>query len=134
MKKHLNKLFIIVMSILWTNTAIADLINSDYVDVGTISTSLVAFNKYDEEPEEPVKGRRIPSKRVSVRISQCNVAIVGVEEDEIISFEIQTPDEIPVLYTSSVCDFTNVIFSLTGEFEIRFQTLDALYIGYVQLE
>ena len=91
----------------------------------------------DEEPEiaiptNPV-GRRSNRRPLSGEISASAVNIPGVDNSDIISFEIYTPSGFCMGIYSDEMDFIEALFSLSGEYEIRFMTDYAVFVGNVEI-
>lgn len=94
----------------------------------------------EEEPEEipdyPGKNHhRLPARPINCTIStETGVSIPGVSTSEILSFEIY--DESGELCLASFNDemeFVSFLFSLEGEYVIRFVTENKSYTGYISL-
>ncbi|MDE6717975.1 MAG: hypothetical protein K2J70_07275 [Muribaculaceae bacterium] len=89
--------------------------------------------KDDEIPETPVKGDRTPSMRIPVTISMDWVEISGVDSNDILTYGIYDLDGGCMGIFNDAPSFTDIFFSLSGEYELRFTTDEYLYIGYVEL-
>ena len=79
------------------------------------------------------KGDRSNRRPLIGEITSSGVNIPGVENSEIISFEIYDLSGICMGIYSAEMDFVNALFSLSGEFEIRFVTDEAAFAGTIEL-
>lgn len=85
------------------------------------------------EPDETPKGDRKPARRLVGEIGNGWVKIEGVDETEILSYEINDSDGCFVASFGAPYEFTEALFSLSGEYEVRFHTESYVYVGYVEL-
>ena len=87
------------------------------------------------EPQKndlPEYGKRIPSRPIECTISQDSGVTIYDCPDEIVSYEIWDADGNSCLtLCSEESDFLNDLFSLTGDFQIRFNSSDYTYVGYL---
>lgn len=101
------------------------------------SISIYLVKIQDEEPEYEIPtnpvGRRSNRRPLTGEITTSGVNIPGVENSEIISFEVYDPSGICMGIYSDETDFVNALFSLSGEFEIRFVTDEAAFAGTIEL-
>lgn len=88
----------------------------------------------DEEPAFPDKRMRDNPERIPALISENGVAIERVSESEIESYDIYASSGIQVGSFVSGAEFATTLFSLEGEYEVRFTTSEYVYIGYVWME
>ncbi|MDE6026713.1 MAG: hypothetical protein K2G23_01400 [Muribaculaceae bacterium] len=102
-------------------------------DMG-MTTNLVVIPKYSEKPELPPKGERKPSRKLAAHIGDGWVMIEGVDESEILSYDINGYDGFPLASFDSAPEFTETLFSLHGEYEVSFTTDEYIYTGYVWME
>lgn len=99
-----------------------------------LSLDLQPIHIYDEEPELPDNGMRDNPERIPALISENGVAIERVSESEIESYDIYTPSGILLDSFGSGEEFATSLFSLKGEYEVRFTTSEYIYVGYVWME
>ncbi|MBD5329386.1 MAG: hypothetical protein HDS03_05825 [Bacteroides sp.] len=103
----------------------------------TIHVSLLRFNspETDPNPEPEVRAGRHRSNQRPLygSISADGVSIPGVETSDILSFEIYTPEGFCMGAFAEEPEFIQTLFSLSGEYEIRLITEEAVYIGFVEL-
>ena len=78
-------------------------------------------------------GRRSKERPLTGEITTSGVNIPGVENSEIISFEIYDLSGICLGIYSDETDFVNALFSLSGEFEIVFATENTTFAGIVEV-
>ncbi|MBD5189627.1 MAG: hypothetical protein HDS95_05045 [Bacteroidales bacterium] len=79
------------------------------------------------------KGKRMPSKTLRAEISLSGIYIPGVDNNDIISFEIYTSKGICMGIFSEEMDFIETLFSLSGEYEIRIVTEYATFAGIIEI-
>ena len=60
--------------------------------------------------------------------------IEGVDESEILSYDINGYDGFPLASFDSAPEFTQTLFSLHGEYEVCFTTDEYIYTAYVWME
>ena len=99
-----------------------------------VLVGLTPYPRYDEEPELPEKGKRDTPERLPASITESGVTIERVSESEIDSFDIYTPSGILLDSFGSGEEFATSLFSLNGEYELRFTTSEYVYVGYVRME
>ena len=99
-----------------------------------LSLDLQPIPIYDEQPELPDNGMRDNPERIPALISENGVAIERVSESEIESYDIYASSGIQVGSFASGAKFATTLFSLEGEYEVRFTTSEYVYIGYVWME
>lgn len=99
--------------------------------------SLSLFRCSDDEIHynpNPQSGRHRSNQRpLYGSISADGVSIPGVETSDILSFEIYTPEGFCMGAFAEEPEFIQTLFSLSGEYEIRLITEEAVYIGFVEL-
>ena len=100
----------------------------------------ITLNKVTAEETDPFhvndtpRGPRIPSRPIECTISQETGVTIYDCPDEIVSYEIWDADGNSCLsLCSDESDFLNDLFSLTGDFQIRFNSSDYTYIGYLSI-
>lgn len=120
----------IVAMFLFANASAAGVINSTCY---TITVMKVAAEETDPfHVNDTPRGPRIPSRPIECTISQDAGVTIYDCPDEIISYEIRDVEGNACLSLSSdESDFLNDLFSLTGDFQIRFNSSDYTYIGYL---
>ena len=99
-----------------------------------VLVGLTPYPRYDEEPEFPEKGKRDTPERLPASITESGVTIERVYESDIESYDIYTPSGILLDSFGSSEAFATSLFSLEGEYELRFTTSEYVYIGYVWVE
>ena len=99
-----------------------------------VLVGLTPYPRYDEEPELPEKGTRDTPERLPACVSDGGVTIERVSESEIESYDIYTPSGILLDSFGSGEEFATYLFSLKGEYELRFTTSEYVYVGYVWME
>lgn len=109
-------------------------IGGGYGTGGNLSVLVTGKPVDDLEPKNPVKGDRKPSRKLMAQIGAGWVMIEGVDVSEIVLFEINETNGFPVGYFDSASEFTEILFSLQGEYEVRFITEEWEYVGYVWIE
>lgn len=136
MKTILLKLALIIISLSVFFNVYADV---EYKKV-TLPVSIICISIGEIDDDDPADSGHTLTHRIPVGTTECGITyesgvmIRGNYEIEILSYEIRTPDgEICILDTEDEKDFTITLFSLTGEYELRFYTADHLFIGYVNL-
>ena len=85
----------------------------------------------NKKPERPPKGERKPSRKLTAHIGDGWVMIEGVDESDILSYDINGYDGFPLASFDSAPEFTETLFSLHGEYEVSFTTDEYIYTGYV---
>ena len=86
-----------------------------------------------EDPEPPANGRRTPSVPVMCLISERDgVTFLSSAPTRIIYYEILDEEGMVMTFPNDT-SFVHALFSLSGEYELRFTTDEYLYIGYVEL-
>ena len=100
----------------------------------TLSFQVYYMPKDDLEPENPEKGTRDTPERLPASITESGVTIERVSESEIESYDIYTPSGIFLGCFESGEEFATSLFSLKGEYELRFTTSEYVYVGYVWME
>lgn len=92
-------------------------------------------NQTSKDKGELPKGHRMPSRPVQCTIStETGVTISGVETDDIISFELfDESGELCFATFNNGFDFASFLFSLEGDYVIRFVTENKTYSGYISL-
>lgn len=91
---------------------------------------------YDEiDPNErPGKGERVPSQRIGGIISLAEgVCINGVDTGEITLFEIYDSEGMIVASFVDELSFVDYLFTLEGEYQLRFLISDMAFIGWIEL-
>lgn len=93
--------------------------------------------KVGEEPEinpniDP-HGKRTNRCPLTGTVSTSGVYIPGVDNNDIISFEIYTSNGICTGIFSEEMDFIETLFSLSGEYEIRVVTEYAMFAGGIEI-
>lgn len=87
------------------------------------------------EPQKndlPEYGNRLPSRPIECTISQDTGVSISGSPDEIVSYEIWDAEGNTCLsLCSDESDFLNYLFTLTGDFQIRFNSSEYTYIGYL---
>ena len=88
----------------------------------------------DPEPEEFPR-HKLPVRPVTCTISSENgVNISGVETSDIISFDVYDQSgELCLASFINDMDFVTFLFSLEGDYTLRFVTDGKTYIGYISL-
>lgn len=66
-------------------------------------------------------------------ISPDGVSIPGVETSDILYFEIYTPEGFCMGAFADEAEFIQTLFSLSGEYEIRLVTEEAVFVGVVEI-
>lgn len=94
---------------------------------------VVPYPKSIEEPDYPPIGSRIPSSKLFMTISATGVEILGVDARDILLYEIFDLEDIPVGIFTDGASFVEALFSLSGEYRVRFMTDSYVYVGYVEL-
>ena len=100
----------------------------------TLSFLVHLMPKDDLEPENPENGKRDTPERLPASIMESGVTIERVSESEIESYDIYTPSGILLDSFGSGEEFATSLFSLEGEYEVRFTTSEYVYVGYVWME
>lgn len=100
----------------------------------TISFTVTLQPVDDLTPELPPIGDRQSPERLPACVSDGGVTIEQVSESEIESYDIYTPSGILLDSFGSGEAFATSLFSLEGEYEVRFTTSEYVYIGYVCIE
>ena len=100
----------------------------------TLSFQVYYMPKEDLEPENPENGKRDTPERLPACVSDGGVTIERVSESEIESYDIYTPSGILLDSFGSGEEFATYLFSLKGEYELRFTTSEYVYVGYVRME
>ena len=99
----------------------------------TLSPSYI----YDDiivDPSRPGKGERVPSQRIGGIISLAEgVCINGVDTGEITLFEIYDPEGMIVASFVEEHSFVDYLFTLEGEYQLRFLTSDMAFTGWIEL-
>ena len=102
----------------------------------TLSLFLFKFSEDGSghpKPETNPVGDRANRRPLSGEIGASGVNIPGVDNSEIISFEIYTPSGFCMGIYSDEMDFIEALFSLSGEYEIRFVTDYAVFAGGIEI-
>ena len=87
-------------------------------------------HEWDIDPE----GHRLPSRPIECTISQDSGVTIYDCQDEIVSYEIWDAEGNACLsLCSDESDFLNYLFTLTGDFQIRFNSSNYTYIGYLSV-
>ncbi|MDE5791506.1 MAG: hypothetical protein K2H96_09810 [Muribaculaceae bacterium] len=93
--------------------------------------------KAGEEPETNPNidphGKRTNRCPLTGTISPSGIYIPGVDNNDIISFEIYTSNGICIGIYSEEIDFIKTLFSLSGEYEIRIVTDYAVFAGIIEI-
>ena len=85
--------------------------------------------------KDPIVGHRIPGKMISATIGESGrVEIIGVDPEDISEYAILNVDEEIIGVFADGFSFSHTLFSLKGEYELRFTTSEYVYIGYVWVE
>ena len=106
------------------------LVSSAYaVNNLTYHVTMLRVDTRDDKDTDNRKGHRSNRRPITGEITSSGVNIPGVENSEIISFEIY---DLSWIYSAEM-DFVNALFSLSGEFEIRFVTDEATFTGTIEL-
>ena len=90
--------------------------------------------KEDLDPENPENGKRDTPERLPASITESGVTIERVSESDIESYDIYTPSGILLDSFGLGEEFATSLFSLKGEYELRFTTSEYVYVGYVWME
>ena len=103
------------------------------VNDGIYNLTMVKIDTRGNKNPDNRNGRRSKERPLTGEITTSGVNIPGVENSEIISFEIYDLSGICMGIYSAEMDFVNALFSLSGEFEIRFVTDEAAFAGTIEL-
>lgn len=89
----------------------------------------------ENPPKDNFNRHRLPGRPIMCSIdSETGVSIPGVDSSEIISFEIYDESgELCFATFNNEQDFVSFLFSLEGNYVIRFVTDEKQYKGYVSL-
>ena len=110
------------------------LVSSAYaVNNLTYHVTMLRVDTRDDKDTDNRKGHRSNRRPITGEITSSGVNSPGVENSEIISFEIYDLSGICMGIYSAEMDFVNALFSLSGEFEIRFVTDEATFAGTIEL-
>lgn len=117
--------------------AVMILMSSISASAKEASASLHKIYISDDVPviEPEPEGQRKPSAPILCTIdSDSGVHLMNISNDEIVLYVIYTVDtEECVFMSNSESDFTNVLFSLRGEFRIIFRFNDYALSGFVEI-
>lgn len=99
--------------------------------VYTFLLTKVATSESPDEVKESPQRRRVPSALIEcVVTSEC--ISIGTDMTECLSFEIWDADgECCIATYSDVDTFIEGVFSMDGEFQVRFVFADFMLVGYV---
>lgn len=93
--------------------------------------------KVGEEPETNPNidphGKRTNRCPLTGTISPSGIYIPGVDNNDIISFEIYTSNGICMGIYGDEMDFIETLFSLSGEYEICIVTENITFVGYLSI-
>ena len=131
MKIPLKLTVIVVVALfLFVNASATEVMNSTCY---TVTLMKVAAEETDHPHiNDTPRGQRIPSCPIECTISQDSGVTIYDCPDEIVSYEIWDAEGNTCLSQySDESDFLNDLFSLTGDFQIRFNSSDYTYIGYL---
>ena len=106
--------------------------SASYETVQTIMMAKVETSQQNKLANLP-KGRRMPSKKLRAEISLSGLYIPGIDNSDIISFEIYTSNGICMGVFSDEMEFIETLFSLSGEYEIRILTDYAVFAGGIEI-
>lgn len=102
----------------------------------TISVVKVAIDEEPDKVKEPNRRHRIPPSPIECVITTDGIELMSVSESvsDVLSFEIwDAESEFCVASFSTESEFISVLFSMTGEFQVRFIFADYELVGYVKL-
>ena len=131
MKIPLKLTVIAIMALfLFTNASATEVMHSTCY---TVTLMKVAAEETDPfHVNDTQRGHRLPSRPIECTISQETGVSIYDCPDEIVSYEIWDADGNSCLtLCSEESDFLNDLFSLTGDFQIRFNSSDYTYVGYI---
>lgn len=88
-----------------------------------------------DDPELPGHRHKIPGRPISCTLStETGVNIPGLETSEIISFDVyDLSGELCLASFSNDMEFVTFLFSLEGDYTLRFMTDGRIYTGYISL-
>lgn len=94
----------------------------------TLSTTLTPENP------DPGRGQRMPSLPLFCTISKVGgIQISGVDNTEIVSFEILDAYGNTVAVLADEASFIDTLFSLKGDFRIVFRFSDHIMVGWINI-
>lgn len=99
----------------------------------TLSYSYINYDEPDPK-ERPAHPDRLPSQRIGGIVSLAEgVCINGVDTGEITLFEIYDPEGMIVASFVDEHSFVDYLFTLEGEYQLRFLTSDMAFTGWIEL-
>lgn len=99
----------------------------------TLSPSYI-YDGIIVDPSRPGKGERVPSQRIGGIISLAEgVRINGVDTGDITLFEIYDPEGLIMASFVDEQSFVEYLFTLEGEYQLRFLTSDMAFTGWIEL-
>lgn len=108
--------------------------NGQSVQVKLYSSSSASYS--EQNPDENKNNHhRMPPRPILCSLSiEDGVTFCDGSNPDIISYEIQDADGKPVAVFSDGADFVQTLFSLTGQFKVRFHSDEYVYYGYVSFK
>ena len=87
-----------------------------------------------QEPESDPIGNRIPSRPIFITVSQeQGIDIPGTDKEDIVQYSIYNEDGQCACSTSEESLFIEMLFSLSGTFEINIDTNEFSLKGWIQI-
>lgn len=127
-KKNMRKLLIVAFAILASipYTALYAEDGTTYeVNLKRDSTTI---------PDTPIHGQRSPSCVNTCIINESGLLIPGVDNSEILSYEVINEDGICLGEFYDEFEFVNFVFSFSQSIEIKIYTETYIYSGYIFIE
>lgn len=124
MNKHLAILIISLAMLSSTTSAYAD------------ATSITVTVTQDSEPEYVYDGpvrHRIPPRPIMCTITPDGVSIPSISTDDILSYDVYSPEGDSIVSFSEEQDFITFIYGNVGTYEIRIHITGYVFHGYVNL-
>lgn len=126
MNKHLA-ILIIFLAMLSSAT-------SAYADPTSITVTVTVTQ--DSEPEYVYDGpvrHRIPPRPIMCTITPDGVSIPSISADDILAYDVYSPEEDSIVTFSEEQDFITFIYGNVGTYEIRIHISGYVFHGYVNL-
>lgn len=125
----MKRIIFIILSIIMT---ISSSLKAAKKDFPVIKYLVFGFN--DKEHDESIIDYRLPQQTVPCSIdSNTGVRLMGEGDVEIISYEVWEIGGMCISEFGNEEDFLEILFKLSGDYEVRFITAEFTYIGIITL-
>ncbi|MDE6006636.1 MAG: hypothetical protein K2G67_03690 [Muribaculaceae bacterium] len=125
----MKKIFLIILSAIMTISSSMTAAKKEFPVI-----KYLVFEFDEKKHEESVLDYRLPQHTVPCSIgTTAGVRLIGEGDVDIISYEIWEIGGMCISEFGNEEDFIEILFKLSGDYEVRFITAEFTYIGIIKL-